>query len=60
MKHLPDLLVLLGLAAITIGLWQVYAPLGWAFGGVAVATCGVEMVRKKPRDKEPRDWREPR
>lgn len=42
---LQDLLVFGGLAAVTVGAYQIYPPLGWIVPGAASMALGVRMAR---------------
>ncbi len=37
----PDVLVLVGLCAITYGAWQIYEPVGFVVGGLGAICYGV-------------------
>ena len=44
MKHLKniisDLLIVLGLEAVTVGAWMIYRPAGWLVAGIALIGFG--------------------
>lgn len=42
---LQDLLVFGGLAAVTVGAYQIYPPLGWIVPGAVSMALGVRMAR---------------
>lgn len=41
----PDGLLLGGAAAISYGVWSIYAPAGWIVGGALLIAGGVLMAR---------------
>ena len=45
MKHIPDLLLITGAAAVAYGAWLVYQPAGFIVGGVLVIVQGVMQAR---------------
>jgi len=49
MKHIPDLLLIAGTAAIAYGSWMVYPAAGFIVGGGIVFLLGVLVSRKAPK-----------
>ncbi len=58
---LRDILALLGLAATGYGLWQIYEPACWIFGGAATVMLALlgERHAVKPDSAKPRQPRKP-
>ena len=46
MKHIPDLLLIAGTAAIAYGSWLVYEPAGFIVGGCIVFILGARISMK--------------
>lgn len=41
----PDLLMVAGAVAISVGAWMIYAPAGYVVGGLLSLAAGVIMAR---------------
>lgn len=49
---LRDGIAISGFAAVTFGLWQVYPPAAWIFGGSVVAAFAIAIARSAQDDSE--------
>lgn len=42
---LPDVLLIVGAAAVIFGVWSIYPPAGYIVGGVLGIVAGIQMAR---------------
>jgi hypothetical protein len=43
--EIPMILYVIGMALITVGFWMAWRPLGWIFGGTALAWMAVQYEK---------------
>lgn len=44
-KYLPDALMVAGAAALSVGAWLAYNPLGYVVAGVLLIVAGIQLAR---------------
>lgn len=45
MKHLPDVLMILGGASVSYGAWSAWPPAGWLVAGALLIIAGIQTAR---------------